>query len=93
MVRQFLGQDRRAELAGIDPEAAAHRSRRAAIMVRRLPAVRPRTWLLGKLNPFHSANTIRSHTRAIYRKLAVNSRAEAVARADALGLLARPPSA
>ena len=36
---------------------------------------------------FLSPNTIRTHTRAIYRKLAVNSRADAVARADALGLL------
>jgi LuxR family transcriptional regulator, maltose regulon positive regulatory protein len=34
-----------------------------------------------------SANTVRSHTRALYRKLVVNSRADAVARADALGLL------
>ncbi len=34
-----------------------------------------------------SANTVRSHTRAIYRKLVVNSRGDAVARADALGLL------
>jgi LuxR family maltose regulon positive regulatory protein len=39
----------------------------------------------GKL--FLSPNTVRSHTRALYRKLAVNSRLEAVARADALGLL------
>jgi LuxR family maltose regulon positive regulatory protein len=40
-----------------------------------------------------STNTVRSHTRAIYRKLGVNSRAEAVARATALGLLdeARSP--
>jgi LuxR family maltose regulon positive regulatory protein len=37
---------------------------------------------------FVSANTVRSHTRALYRKLGVNSRADAVARADALGLLA-----
>ena len=35
---------------------------------------------------FLSANTVRTHTRAIYRKLGVNSRAEAVARATALGL-------
>jgi LuxR family maltose regulon positive regulatory protein len=33
-----------------------------------------------------SANTVRTHTRAIYRKLGVNSRAEAVARATVLGL-------
>ena len=36
---------------------------------------------------FLSANTIRTHTRAIYRKLGVNSRADAVARAAVLGLL------
>jgi LuxR family maltose regulon positive regulatory protein len=36
---------------------------------------------------FLSLNTVRTHTRAIYRKLGVNSRAEAVARADVLGLL------
>jgi LuxR family transcriptional regulator, maltose regulon positive regulatory protein len=36
---------------------------------------------------FLSPNTIRSHTRSIYRKLGVNSRAEAVARAETLRLL------
>ena len=36
---------------------------------------------------FLSPNTIRSHSRTIYRKLGVNSRAEAVARADALRLV------
>jgi LuxR family maltose regulon positive regulatory protein len=36
---------------------------------------------------FLSPNTVRSHTRALYRKLGVNSRADAVARADMLGLL------
>ena len=35
-----------------------------------------------------SPNTVRSHTRALYRKLGVNARADAVARAEALGLLA-----
>jgi len=38
---------------------------------------------------FLSPNTVRTHTRALYRKLAVNSRADAVARADLLGFLAR----
>lgn len=35
---------------------------------------------------FLSPNTVRSHTRSIYRKLGVGSRADAVARATALGL-------
>jgi LuxR family maltose regulon positive regulatory protein len=39
----------------------------------------------GKL--FLSPNTVRTHTRSIYRKLSVGSRADAVARAEALGLL------
>ena len=34
-----------------------------------------------------SANTIKSHIRAIYRKLGVNTREDALARAVALGLL------
>ena len=36
---------------------------------------------------FLSPNTVRTHTRAIYRKLGVNSRSDAVARAETLGLL------
>jgi LuxR family transcriptional regulator, maltose regulon positive regulatory protein len=36
---------------------------------------------------FLSANTVRSHTRAIYRKLGVRSREDAVARANALNLI------
>jgi ATP/maltotriose-dependent transcriptional regulator MalT len=40
-----------------------------------------------------SQNTIRSHTRALYRKLGVHTRADAIARATALGLLkqTQPP--
>ncbi len=41
---------------------------------------------------FLSPNTVRSHTRAIYRKLGVNSRGDAVARATALGLFEQAQS-
>ena len=36
---------------------------------------------------FLSPNTVRTHTRSIYRKLGVRSRADAVARAETAGLL------
>jgi len=39
-----------------------------------------------------SMNTVKTHTRELYRKLGVTSRADAVARAGALGLLDRPES-
>ena len=37
---------------------------------------------------FISTNTVRSHTRSLYRKLGVSTRADAIARAELLGLLA-----
>ncbi len=40
---------------------------------------------------FLSPNTIRTHMRVLYRKLGVNSRAEAVARATSLGLIEQQP--
>ena len=41
---------------------------------------------------FVSPNTIRSHKRALYHKLGVHSRADAIARATALGLLSQAES-
>jgi LuxR family transcriptional regulator, maltose regulon positive regulatory protein len=42
---------------------------------------------------FLSSNTVRSHMRMLYRKLGVGSRADAVARASALGLIDPTPRA
>ena len=36
-----------------------------------------------------SLNTVKTHTRGIYRKLGASSREDAVARAEALGLIER----
>ena len=41
---------------------------------------------------FLSPNTIRSHTRALYHKLGVHTRADAIARATALDLLEQTES-
>jgi LuxR family maltose regulon positive regulatory protein len=41
---------------------------------------------------FVSENTVRTHRRALYRKLGVHSREEATARANALELLPKPRS-
>ncbi len=41
---------------------------------------------------FLPANTVRTHRRSIYRKLGVHNRADAIARATALGLLGQAHS-
>ena len=54
-------------------------------VLRLLPSGLSATGIAGVL--FLSPNTVRSHMKSIYRKLGVSSRADAVARAEALGLL------
>ena len=64
----------------IDPPSAAE------LAVLRLLASDLSTREIGE-RLFLSPNTVRSHMRAVYRKLGVHSRTEAIARATALGLL------
>ncbi len=56
-------------------------------VLRLLPSDLSATGIAGVL--FLSPNTVRSHMKSLYRKLGVSSRADAVARAEALGLLRR----
>ena len=77
------GRARRA-VAGA-PERAAEPLSPAELAVLRLLPHRTVREIAEAL--YLSANTIKSHIRAIYRKFGVNTREDAVARAIALGLL------
>jgi LuxR family maltose regulon positive regulatory protein len=90
-----------AEEVALELEAAQARAGRgellespteAELTVLRLLATDLSTRQIGE-RLFLSPNTIRSHMRALYRKLGVSSREDAVARATALGLLeqSEPP--
>lgn len=78
------------ELAGVRGRADGGRlgeqPSEAELAVLRLLASELTTRQIGE-KLFLSPNTVRSHTRALYRKLGVNARVDAVARAEALGLL------
>jgi ATP/maltotriose-dependent transcriptional regulator MalT len=56
-------------------------------VLRYLPSNLSSPEIAGEL--YLSCNTVRTHLRQIYRKLDVHTRSQAVARADALGLLIR----
>ena len=58
-------------------------------MLRYLPTNLSRPEIAGELYVSH--NTVRTHMRHLYAKLGTHRRAEAVARARALGLLAPSP--
>lgn len=60
-------------------------TKRERVVLRLLPGRLSRTQIAREL--FLSANTVKTHTRVIYRKLGVSSRQEAVRRARELGLL------
>ena len=73
--------------AARDPDHAAYweLSQRELEVLRLLPSRLSQREIAAEL--YVSFNTIRTHTRVIFRKLGVSSRAEAVARARELGLL------
>jgi LuxR family maltose regulon positive regulatory protein len=58
-------------------------------VLRYLPTNLPASQIAGELYVSH--NTVRTHIRHLYAKLGTHTRAEAVARARALGLLAPSP--
>jgi LuxR family transcriptional regulator, maltose regulon positive regulatory protein len=58
-------------------------------VLRYLPTNLPAAQIAAELYVSH--NTVRTHIRHVYAKLGTHTRAEAVARARALGLLARSP--
>lgn len=76
-----------AEIAAADALAAPTEplSPAEALVLEQLPSARSNAEIAAVL--FLSANTVKTHLRAIYRKLGAHSRTEAVARATALGLL------
>ena len=74
------GQDRARSGELLEPPSAAE------LAVLRLLATDLSIRAIGE-HLFLSPNTIRSHNRALYRKLGVHSRTDAIARATALGLL------
>ena len=80
--------ERELELAGARAGTGAvlEAPSEAELAVLRLMATDLSTREIGE-HLFLSPNTVRSHRRALYRKLDVHSRAEAIARATALGLL------
>ena len=67
------------------PAPAAHLSARELDVLRRLPSLRNLDEIAGDLTV--SVNTVKSHLRAIYRKLGVSSRRTAVLAASEHGLL------
>jgi LuxR family transcriptional regulator, maltose regulon positive regulatory protein len=69
-------------------QTAAPLTERELAVLRLLPT-RLSTREIGR-ELYVSANTVRSHVQAIYRKLGVSSRAEAVTQARQLGLLPTP---
>ncbi len=71
------------EAAGTEPLTPAERR-----ILELLPTHMSETQIGERL--FVSVNTVKTHLRAVYRKLGAASRAEAVARARELGLLRKP---
>ena len=82
-VKREIAQERRRASRGEMLETPSQ----AEISVLRLLAGELSARAIGE-ELFISPNTVRSHTRALYRKLGVSSRADAIARAEMLGLLA-----
>jgi LuxR family maltose regulon positive regulatory protein len=87
IVREWYRREHRAQRAGAPtvPAPAERLTERELAILALLPTALSQRQLAGSL--FVSPNTMKTHVRAIYRKLGVESRDEAVLRARSLGLL------
>jgi LuxR family maltose regulon positive regulatory protein len=87
VVRDWFARERRArrETRGVLPTGSQRLTERELAVLALLPAPLSQRELARDL--FVSQNTMKTHLRAIYRKLGVDSRDEAVLRARSLGLL------
>jgi len=81
----WFGVERRAALAQVRSSRREELTDRERAILAFLPGPRTQREIAGDL--FVTLNTLRTHLRAIYRKLGAGSRNEAVARARELGLL------
>jgi LuxR family maltose regulon positive regulatory protein len=86
-VRNWFSREQHAQRASqpADSSPAGRLTEREAAILELLPTGLSQRELAGSL--FVSPNTLKTHLRAIYRKLGAESRDEAVLRARALGLL------
>ena len=87
VVSAWLVEQQRAAPRGVDPEQLTDRE---LAILQLLPGPLSQRELAQSL--FVTPNTLKTHLRAIYRKLDADSRAQAVLRAHDLGLLAAPDS-
>jgi len=85
-----IEQDLAIARAAVTPQLVEEPTPAQLAVLRGLAAGRSRREIGERL--YISLNTVKTHTRELYRKLGASSQVDAVARAEALGLLERAKS-